>query len=53
MGDLVREDEALNASLHFIGEFEPIIGEKLDAVILVGIVRGRDDHPGIGTETPR
>ena len=38
--------------LDIVRELEPLTGEKLDPVVLVWIVRGRNHDPRIGAEAP-
>ena len=40
--------QALDLGLDLVGQLEPVAGEELDAVVLVGVVRGADDHAGVG-----
>ncbi len=34
--------------LQLVGELEAVAGKELDAVVLVGIMGGGNDHPGVG-----
>ena len=45
---LLREDEVLDVRLHLVGQLEAVGREDLDAVVLEGVVRGGDDHAGVG-----
>ena len=40
-------DQLLDAVLDLVGQLEPVVGEELDAVVLVGIVARRDHHARI------
>ena len=42
----VREDVGLDGVLKFVGELVAIRAEDLDAIVVPGIVRGRDDDAG-------
>ncbi|MPN24883.1 hypothetical protein SDC9_172288 [bioreactor metagenome] len=44
----VTEDELLDLVLVLVGELVAGAGEDLDAVVLVRVVRGGDDEPGVG-----
>jgi hypothetical protein len=46
----VAVDQALDLEFDFVGELEPVGTEQLDAIVLIGIVRGRDHHPEIGPQ---
>ena len=48
-----RRDQRLDLGLDRIGELEAVRTEQLDAVVLEGIVRGRDHHADIGAHRPR
>ena len=48
-----RIDQALDLLLDLVGELVAVGSEQLDAVVVVGIVRGRDHHPDIGPHRPR
>ena len=43
----VMEDLVFHRQLHRVGQLESVAAEELDAVVLPGIVRGRDDHAGM------
>ena len=38
--DFIRDDQRLHSRLELVGELEPVIRKELDAVVLIGIVRG-------------
>ena len=42
------KDQVLDLQLFFIGQFVAVAGEDLYTIILEGVVRGGDNHPGIG-----
>ena len=41
-------DVLLDLGLFVVGELEAEAAEELDAVVGEGVVRGRDDHAGVG-----
>ena len=47
------QDEFFDVVFGFIGKFETVASEYLDAVILVWIMRGGNDYAGIGTHAAR
>ena len=49
----VRGDERLDLRLDGIGELEAVRPEQLDAVVVVGVVRGRDHDADIGAHGAR
>src|SRR5574337_1247953 len=50
---VVLEYELFNLQLDFIGEFKAVAREELYAVVLVGVMRGRYDDPGVGPHARR
>ena len=40
----------LDAALDLVGELVAVRSEQLDAVVVIGIVRGRDHHADIGAQ---
>ena len=48
--DLTAEDDVFDALLDIVIELVTIMAEELDAVILIGIVRGGKDDARIGAE---
>ena len=44
-----RLHQLLDLRLDLVGQLEPVGGEDLDAVVLVGIVRRADHHARVGT----
>ena len=51
MLNFIRENQVFNTMFQFIRQLHPVIRKKLYAVILIGIVRGRNHHTGIGSQT--
>jgi len=49
----VRFDQRLDLALDLVGEFEPVWAENLDAVVVIGVVGGRDHNADIGPQGPR
>ena len=47
------KDEFLDLPLLFIRQLQSVSGEKLDAVVLIGIVRSGDHHAGVRAQTAR
>ncbi len=41
--------QLLHVGFYLIGQLETISGKELDAVVLIGIVGGGNDHPGVGS----
>lgn len=48
-----RIEQFLDHQLDVVRQLGPLPGEELDAVVVVGIVRSADHHPGLGVESPR
>ncbi len=46
----VARHQRLDLGLGVVAELEPVGTEQLDAVVLIGIVRGGDHHPEIGAQ---
>ena len=46
-------DEVLDLGLERVRELVALAREELDAVVLVGVVRGRDHDPGVGAQAAR
>ena len=42
------DHQALDVGFDLVGQLETVPGEEFDAVVLVGIMGGRNDHPGVG-----
>ena len=40
-------------ALAFVGELQPVAAEQLDAVVVIGVVGGRDHHAEIGAQRAR
>ncbi len=53
MVDVGVEHELLDFELDLVGELEPFAREKLDAVVLEGVVRGGNDRAGVGAQAAR
>jgi len=51
--DFATENQILDARLDVVIEFVAIVAEKFDAIVLVGIVGGRENDAGVGTERAR
>ncbi len=51
MIDLRVGNQSLDPVFKVVGEFEPLGGEELDAVVVVRIVGGRDHDACVGSET--
>ncbi len=51
--DGAGEDQVLHLLFDLVRKLEPVAAEELDAVVLIGVVRGRDHDARIGPETPR
>ena len=51
--DVAAEDEAFDPRLDGFGQLEAVRAEELDAVIIVGIVRGGDDDAGVRAQRAR
>ena len=49
----VLVEQRLDARLDLVGKLVAVGPEQLDAVVVVGIVRGRDHHAEIGAQRPR
>ena len=50
--DFAGNDQRLHPRFHFVRKLEPVARKKLDPIILVGIMRGRDNDSRIRSETP-
>ena len=46
-------EQRLDARLDLVGELVAVRAEQLDAVVVIGIVRGRDHHADIGAQRAR
>ncbi len=49
----VIKHQGLDLALDFVVQLETLAREKLDAVVLVRIVRCRDHHAGVGAHAAR
>ena len=45
---LAAENHLLHARFDFVGQLEAVPGKKLDAVVLIGIMRRGNHHAGVG-----
>ncbi len=52
-GGQVAVQHALDAHFDLVGELVAVRSEKLDAVVLKGVVGGRDHHAEVGAQRPR
>ncbi len=48
--DLAAEHQALDLVLDLVVELVAVGAEELDAVVVIGIVRGGDDDAGVGAQ---
>jgi hypothetical protein len=53
LGEIVALHAPLDLQLDRVGELVAVRPEQLDAVVLIGIVRGRDHHPEIASHHAR
>ena len=51
--NLTGENELLDSVLNLIIQFVTVMAEKFDAVVLIGIMRSRQDDAGIGAQGSR
>ena len=52
-GAKIGIDQCLDLALDLVGELVAVRAEQLDAVVLIGVVRGRDHHAEIGAQRAR